>query len=154
MYHIYLLSLCTYVCKYVYTLYICLLLKVPPLLQLIYPEITNKSEIRANAAGSSENDIHIGIDGATCDEWPRSRAYQLQFLSQSRVGRTSGAPLPAHTQTHSHTNSYVNVGTHTDVAASGDQRRIGRAASAVFCLLSSSSSSRDNCLSGLDDLKT
>lgn len=129
-------------------------LKVPPLLLLIYPEKTNKSEIRANAAGSSENDIHIGIDGATCDEWPRSRAYQLQFLSWTRVGQTSGALLPAHTQTHSHTHSYVNVGTHTDVAASGDQRRIGRAASAVFCLPSSSSSSRDNCLSGLDDLKT
>lgn len=63
-----------------------------------------------------------------------------------------GRVAPLYRRTHKHT--HAHVGTHTAVAASGDQRRIGRAVSAVFCLLSSSSSSRDNCLSGLDDLKT
>lgn len=127
----FLLSLCMhnmYVCMYV-SVFVCLLLNVPPLLQLIYPKITNKSEIRANAAGSSANDIHIDIDGPTCDEWPRSRAYQLQFLSRTRAGRTSGAPLPAHTQTHTRTRRHSH-------SRCGQRRSKTHRAGSVCCLLS------------------
>lgn len=115
-----------YVCMYVsFMIFLCLILNMPPLLQLIYPKITNKSEIRANAAGSSANDI----DGPTCDEWPRSRAYQLQFLSRTRAGRTSGAPLPAHTQTHTRTRRHSH-------SRSGQRRSKTHRAGSVCCLLS------------------
>lgn len=127
----------TYTHVYELAILIFLLFKRP--FHLIYPEITDKSEKRANAAGSSENEIDI--DGATCDEWPRSRAYQLQFLSPTRFGRTSGAPLPAHTRTSTHTNTHTHTSTLTSALTlsahrSGQRRSKTHRAGNVCCLLS------------------